>query len=109
MLAQAAAGASSSFSVLLWVGVLVVLAVVGGVAVLAFRRKLLGPGSDTPPEEGLMDSLRRMRDSGQLTKEEFDAARKSMAMKAAARMSAAPPAKHAAKPGPQAKPPEPSN
>ncbi len=67
--------------VLIWVGVLIVVVAVGGGVLLAYRRRILDKG--TQDQGGLLDSLRAMRDSGHITPDEFDAARKRMAARVA--------------------------
>jgi hypothetical protein len=82
-LAQAGSATTQASSrVLLLVGILIGLAVVGGVVVLAFRRNLLKSDSDAGRSVGLAETLRRMRDSGAMSQEEYDRVRKSMARKA---------------------------
>lgn len=60
------------------VGLLIGAAVVLGLVILLVRRKMLGAESSNAHQAGLMDQLRHLRDSGEITPEEFDAARKSM-------------------------------
>lgn len=81
--------------VLIWVGVLIVVVAVGGGVLLAYRRRILDKG--TQDQAGLLDSLRAMRDSGQITPDEFDAARKRMAARVA---GVAPPPSAASRPLP---------
>jgi len=90
---QAAAGPGGSGSgrvasnqVLFNVGLLLLVLLVGAVAVFLLRRKLLGAESGVDATTGLMESMRRMRDSGEMTVEEYEAARKSMAHRAARSM-----------------------
>lgn len=72
---------SPTTSVLIWVGVLIVTVIAAGGAVLAFRRRLFDKGGEDTG--GILDSLREMRNQGQITTEEFDAARKRMAARIA--------------------------
>jgi hypothetical protein len=65
-------------SAVMWVGVLIVVAVVGGLAILYLRRRVLAEAGDADAQGGLMESLRAMRDSGEISQQEFDAARSSM-------------------------------
>jgi len=76
----------SSFS--LWLGVLIVGVVVAGVVLMWVRRRILSDPSGTDAGAGLMANLRRMRDSGEISTQEYDAARKAMATRAAAGMAA---------------------
>lgn len=65
-----------------WVLVLILAVMALGVAVMVVRRKVLAKEASGADAAGLMESMRRMRDSGQITREEFDAMRRSMARKA---------------------------
>ena len=76
MLAQTAR--SSPSQIFFVVGLLIGAAVVLGLVILLVRRKMLGKESGGAEEAGLMDQLRHLRDSGEITPEEFYAARKSM-------------------------------
>jgi hypothetical protein len=96
-LAQAAQPApskprSDSGGVFLWVAILIAIILIGFVLLMWLKRRIF---SDAAQEQsgGLMDSLRQMRDSGQISKEEYDATRKAMI----ARMASV-------DPGPAAKP-----
>lgn len=60
------------------VGLLIGAAVVLGLVILLVRRKMLSNESTSAQQSGLMDQLRQLRDSGQISPEEYDAARKSM-------------------------------
>lgn len=71
--------------IMLWLGVLVAIVIGGGLAILWYRRAVLGKDSPDHADQGLMANLRALRDSGKITTEEFDAMRKSMVRKAAAR------------------------
>lgn len=82
---QTTPSGSGPTGVLVWVGVLLVVAVIGGLVVLMFRRRLLSGDDSAPAQMGLMESLRRMRDEGKMTTEEFDAARRALAGKGRAR------------------------
>jgi len=63
--------------VLLWVGALLVLVVVLGMVIVLVRRRTLGETGERA-EGGMLDELRRMRDRGDLSSEEYDKARASM-------------------------------
>lgn len=62
-----AAGTTSA--VLFWIGVLMALALLGGVIVAVLRRRILG---EQEPPGLVLDDLRRLRDAGEITWEEFD-------------------------------------
>lgn len=56
------------------------ITVLGGLAVLWYRKQVLSKQSYQDPGS-LMDEFRRMRDSGEITKEEYEATRKAIALK----------------------------
>jgi hypothetical protein len=60
---------------------------IGGMFVMWLRRRLLAADSGSATTEGLMESLRRMRDAGQMSQEEYDAARKAMASRFAGKVT----------------------
>lgn len=70
--------------ILLWVFVLIVVIVVGGLAVLELRRRLLSKDRGSM-SAGLMDEMRTMHARGELSDEEYDRVRKRMAARAAGR------------------------
>ena len=76
-------------SFVVWILVLIVAAIVAGVVLMLVRRRLLSPGPDAGGE-GLMDSLRRARDAGEMTPEEYDAARRAIAARVAGRSAVKP-------------------
>ncbi|CAG0955012.1 hypothetical protein PHYC_00414 [Phycisphaerales bacterium] len=63
---------------LLWLGIFIVAVVILGVAIMMVRRRVLGSDMSRETEQGFLDELRQMRDSGKMTKEEYDLARKSL-------------------------------
>ncbi len=66
--------------VFVWLGVLLVGMIAGGLLILWLRRRMLAK-SDHDAGAGLMDSIRKMRDTGQITTAEYDAMRQSMIRK----------------------------
>lgn len=59
----------------IWCGVLIAVLVVGAVALALIRGRILG-GSQAGPGEALtLHDLRRLRDQGRLSDEEFESAR----------------------------------
>ena len=62
---------------LLWIGVLVVLTVASGLGLMWYRRKVLDRSGEGT-QATLMEEFRRMRDSGEITQEEFEATKKAM-------------------------------
>lgn len=90
MLAAAAAtprggGSRDLGPMMLWLGVLMVIVIGAGLGVMWYRRRVLEADSADAAEHGLMAQLRTMRDEGMISPAEYDAMRKSMARKAAAR------------------------
>ena len=82
-LAQAAQPApakprSDTGGVFLWVLILIVVIMGGGLLLMWFKRRIFSADAGADDAGGLMDSLRQMRDSGQMSKEEYEATRKAM-------------------------------
>jgi uncharacterized membrane protein len=82
-LAQAAQPAppkshSASGGVFLWVAILIAVILVGFVLLMWLKRRIFSADTAQEQSGGLMDKLRQMRDSGQISKEEYDATRKAM-------------------------------
>ena len=91
LLAQGASsrGGGVPTALLLWIGVLIVVVVVGGLVLVHVQKRMLRPPSAGPGDAGIMEELRRMRDTGAMTPEEFEATRKAMARKLAPSAGAA--------------------
>lgn len=85
------AATKNATEVLLWAGCLIVLAIGAGLVILALRRAMLSKDGGSA-EAGLFESLRAMRDSGAISREEYDAAKRNMVAKAAGQMGAPTPA-----------------
>lgn len=62
---------------LLWIGVCIVLVVAASIAVLWYRTRVLGRGQDDA-QSGLMNELRAMRTRGELSDDEYAAAKHAM-------------------------------
>lgn len=68
--------------IMLAAGVLLAIALVGGFVWMWLRRRLFAP--DTAANAGsIMEDLRRMRQEGKITEEEYDSIRKNMAARLA--------------------------
>jgi hypothetical protein len=80
--AQAPRGADPTSQVLLAVGVCIALVIIGAVAVLLLRRTLFAKGTETEASNGLMDSIRKLRDEGKMSEDEYQAARRAMSARA---------------------------
>ncbi|MCC6661317.1 MAG: hypothetical protein IT437_10570 [Phycisphaerales bacterium] len=72
---------------LLWIGVFLVLVIGAGLAILAYRKVMLSSHA-ADSHTGILDGLRRMRDSGQMTQAEYDSARRAIAAKVRVRQPA---------------------
>ncbi len=77
-------GRTAPVDVLLAVGLLIVLTMVLGLLVMRARRRLLAR-HEAHDQLSLMESLRRMRDRGDMSVEEFERARKALIDRAARR------------------------
>jgi hypothetical protein len=74
-----------------WIGVFIAAILLVGMFILAYRRRMLGPNDSADHARGLLDGLRRLRDTGQMTPQEYDAARKTIAGKLAGKEPGIPP------------------
>lgn len=70
---------------LAWVGAFIVVVVLAGVALLAYRRRMLSDEHEADRARGLLDGLRLMRDRGDLSQEEYDTARRTITARLAGR------------------------
>lgn len=83
VLAQSAKTKATQGEIVLWVAILIVTALLGGLLIMWVRRKILA--NNNPAESAsLMDQLRGMLARGEITQAEFDATRRSMVKKMAA-------------------------
>lgn len=64
---------------------LIIIAVVGGVLIMWIRRSLLSKQSGEA-DQTLMETLRRMRDSGEISPDEYDTSVRSIAQRVASRL-----------------------
>jgi predicted nucleic acid-binding Zn ribbon protein len=67
--------------------VLIALVIAGGVVVMLLRKRLLAK-DDASADVGLFDALKQMRDRGEMTQEEYEAARRKVVEKTKAAMKA---------------------
>ncbi len=82
----AAAGTSTNVDVLIWVGALIAAVLVLGMVILLLRKRLFIKDGDDAG--GMLSDLRRMHKSGELTTEEYDAARRALTFRVAGRADA---------------------
>ncbi len=68
--------------VLIWVGVLIVVVIVGGLILMYMNKRMSRPDREVSSAT-VMEQLRTMRDSGVMSQAEYDAARLSMARRIA--------------------------
>jgi hypothetical protein len=87
--AQTSNAGRASSDAFVWAIVLIAVVLVGFTLVFVVRKRALAKGDDTTVQEGFMAELRRLRDSGQISPEEFDATRRTMARKLADRLAPA--------------------
>ncbi len=81
LMTAAAPPSGNAGAVFVWVGLLILVTIGGGLAILFVRRRLLAKESAADTSAGLMQSLRAMRDRGEISPEEYEATRKAMAGK----------------------------
>lgn len=84
-------GSGVPTDLLLWIGVLIVVVVAGGLILVQVHKRMLKPPSAGPDVAGIMEELRRMRDTGAMTEEEYEATRRNMARKLAGSVSSGSP------------------
>ncbi len=103
VLAQSSSGTGQ---VLLWVAVLIGAVIAASVIVLILRRKLLSPDTAAEDTGSIMESLRAMRDRGEISQDEYDRTRQAMIARAAGKPLTRPtpaptttPEEHRARPG----------
>jgi len=66
------------FAVVLLIGIVLI----GAIVIFLLRRRLFRKDTSADGAVGLMENLRHMRDSGQITPEEYDLTRKAMTRRA---------------------------
>ncbi|MGD1917254.1 MAG: hypothetical protein ACFCBV_13855 [Phycisphaerales bacterium] len=82
VLAQAGRGSGQDLGqFLLWVGILIVVVVIGTLGLLMLRRRLGASGDQGHDGFSAMEQMRAMVERGEMSQEEFDQVRKSMAAK----------------------------
>ncbi|MFA6045425.1 MAG: hypothetical protein WC718_10610 [Phycisphaerales bacterium] len=64
--------------VVFWVIALLAIALVGGALILVVRRQLFAKDADQAGQGTMMESLRAMRDAGQISSAEYDTMRRNM-------------------------------
>lgn len=104
MLATTGGGQMSSAEVvrvLIIIGLVMLVVIFAGAGLMILRRRVLS--NDGPHPESLMQDLRQMRDSGAMTTEEYDLARKRLAARLAGKADG-PPANRAPLTGPKHSP-----
>ena len=97
---------AKSFPTALIVGLggIIVIVLLAGLAVMALRRRLLIRDSASATQGRLMDDLRAMRDRGEISPQEYDAARATMAARLAGKPVDRPAPRPAPKPAPKSAP-----
>ncbi len=84
-------GNVTEVSVQAWIylGALIVMAIVGGLVIIAVRRRLLAKNS-LESNETLMETLRRLRDSGEMSPGEYEASVRAIAQRISTRKASTP-------------------
>jgi hypothetical protein len=81
----AQSGGSGTGEVLIWVAVLIGLILIASIAVLILRRRLFAPDTSDDHGASMMETLRRMRDRGEISDAEFEKTRTVMIERATRR------------------------
>lgn len=87
MSATLAQSSGSTAQFIIWVGVLIAASIVGGLIMLAVRRRMLSQDRDEL-DGSLLDQLRKDLREGKLTQDEYDAIKRRMAQQMAERLGA---------------------
>ncbi len=66
-------------SVYLWGSVIVALAIIGGVAMMVYRKNVLAKDDAGNPEGFTLHELQQLRDQGHLTQSEYEVAKNQIA------------------------------
>ncbi len=74
----AQSGSTAAGDVVLWVGTLILAVIIGAAMAMFFRSRILSSKDDASTDKGVFDSLRRMHERGEISDEEFNAARDSV-------------------------------
>lgn len=82
------ARARDTGSVLLWVSLLLGLLIAGGLVAMWMRRRLLAADAAGEAGAGLLEGMRRMRDEGKISPEEYDSMRRAITRRSVAAMEA---------------------
>ncbi len=104
IMATAGRGASRSVTpMLIWLGAIMLVVMGAGIAILLYRRQVLGKETGLDMHAGIMDQLRTMRDQGEISATEFEEMKSRLVAKVSGRPVSA---RHA--PGTQAPPGSPA-
>lgn len=66
------------FRSLVWLGVLIAMVIAAGVLLVVLRRRFLGPDQVTSADPLDLESIRRMHREGELSDDEFEAAKEAI-------------------------------
>lgn len=90
----------NSWRILVWVVVLIALTAILGWVILALRKRLLEQAAADDDHAGLVEQMRRLKSTGQISQAEFDAAKKKWALQVQAQLGSSDPSgKAQPKPG----------
>ena len=88
IIAQSSADAATQ--VFFYLAIVVVVLLVGAVVILFLRRRMTVRESGPAETSSILSQMRQLRDSGQMSKEEFDRVKSKLVSKAQAELSAMP-------------------
>lgn len=78
LLAQAGRSGGDMGQFLVWVGILIIVVVIGTIVLLLIRRKMETQRGEDPGGFTTMEDMRAMVDRGEMSKEEYEQVRKAM-------------------------------
>ncbi len=73
-----ASGSGDTGQLLVWIGALIVAVVIGTVALLMIRRRMVGQRLEDRHAFSTMEEMRAMVDRGEMSQEEYEQVRKAM-------------------------------
>ena len=82
---------SSTSEALFWIGLLILVVLLGGIVVFWLRRRLFADDRASADPGSILESMRAMRDSGEMSDDEFRQARDALVRRASTRSGDAPP------------------
>lgn len=78
ILGQTTQGSGSIGQPLMWVGIMIVVVVIGTIVLMAVRRRMIGQRVEISATFGTMEDMRAMVARGDMSQEEYEQVRKAM-------------------------------